>query len=348
MKPKTCKISKGTSLKELANFFKLTEEQLKRYHNTYCPLEDLIGHDIPEHVTLIYVPPDDKELREKIFNPKGGNYIKYKSKNTLENNSSFNKRYGIIQKTFHNDAEKLKIHYETVVKKIGYSVEISRHPVYINHQRPKLIVEQIADKVGDILYPLKIETTENGIAKEISNLKEIQARWKQLKPDLEDYYKGKIAKELFERIEKQLKSKSQLLDKITDSIFYLMYFFPLYEKFNAKKYTFQLALPFIAQSEKVLFEVTLSLDETISTTNKFFIKAEGKCIDIRTPEEIDRGKFVPSNNIKDEEIFLNKGFFDFTYKLNSKDNSIFSIYGEMGIKLSDYTKKITFECYEQS
>jgi len=29
--PKTCKISKGTTLKELATFFKLTEEQLKRY-----------------------------------------------------------------------------------------------------------------------------------------------------------------------------------------------------------------------------------------------------------------------------------------------------------------------------
>lgn len=83
---KTCKISKGTTLKELANFFKLTEEQLKRYHNTYCPLDDLIGHDIPNHVTIIYVPPEDKELREKIFNPKGGNYVNYKSKNTLDNN----------------------------------------------------------------------------------------------------------------------------------------------------------------------------------------------------------------------------------------------------------------------
>ena len=155
--PKTCRISKGTTLKELANFFKLTEEQLKRYHNTYCPLDDLIGHDIPIHVTLIYVPPEDKVLREKIFNPSGGNFINYKTKNTLENKKSYQKRYGIIQKTFHNDEEKLKIHYEIEIKKNNFNVEVNRHLVYINHQRPDLIVEQIADKVGKNIHSDKLD-----------------------------------------------------------------------------------------------------------------------------------------------------------------------------------------------
>ncbi len=89
-------------------------------------MDDLIGHDIPNHITIIYVPPKDKELREKIFNPKGGNFINYKAKNTLDNKCSFNKRYGIIQKTFHDDKEKLKIHYKTEIKKNNDKVEIKK------------------------------------------------------------------------------------------------------------------------------------------------------------------------------------------------------------------------------
>lgn len=346
--PKTCKISKGTTLKELANFFNLTEEQLKRYHNTYCPLDDLIGYDIPEHVTIVYVPPEDKELREKIFNPNGGNLINYKTKNTLDNKKSYQKRYGIIQKTFHNDEEKLKIHYETEIKKTNSNIEITRHPVYISHKRPDLIVEQIADKVGNILYPLQLGLNENGSVKEIVNFKAIQDRWKELKPNLEDYYKGEVVGNLFQRIEKQLKNKRQTFDKIADSIFYLMYFFPLYETFNdEKKYIFQMEIPFIAGNEKVLFEIVLSMNEEITKTQKLLVKAKGRCIDNRTPEEIENGKFVPQNVLNNDNT-KTEGYFDFTYKLNSKDNSIFSIYGEVGIKFPTYDKKITFECYEQS
>ncbi|MCU7619285.1 hypothetical protein NZ698_19060 [Chryseobacterium sp. PBS4-4] len=341
--PKICKISKGTTLEELANFFRLTEEQLKRYHNTYCPLDDLIGHDIPNHVTIIYVPPEDKELREKIFNPNGGNYISYKSKNTLDNKKSYQKRYGIIQKTFHDDKEKLKIHYEIEIKKTNTNVELTRHPVYINHQRPDFIVEEIADKVGDILYPLQLGLNDNGSIKEIINFKEIDSRWRKLKPELEDYYKGEITGDIIKKIENQLKSKSRTLAKIKDSLFYLLHFIPIYEVFDEnKKYTFHQEIPFVHEQKNILFEITMSIDEEISETKKIFIKAEGKSVDnifSNNPE-----KSVNSEDSGDEK---SKGSFYFTYKLNSKDNSIFSIYGEVGIELSAYDTKIIFECYEQ-
>lgn len=341
--PKTCKISRGTTLEELANFFNLTKEQLKRYHNTYCPLDDLIGHDIPNHVTIIYVPPEDKELREKIFNPNSGNFIIYKSKNTLENKKSYQKRYGIIQKTFHNDKEKLKIHYETEIKKTNTNVEIIRHPVYINHQKPDLIVEQIADKVGNILYPLQLGLNENGSIKEIINFKEIDIRWRKLKPDLEDYYKGETAEDIIKKIENQLKSKSRTLNKIKDSLFYLLYFIPIYEVFDEnKKYTFHQEIPFVNEQKNILFEIAVSINEEISKTKKIFIKVEGKSVD-----NIFSNNLEESVNFEDSGDEKSNGYFDFTYKLNSQDNSIFAIFGEIGVKFMAYDKKIIFECYEQ-
>ena len=52
---------------------------------------------------------------------------------------------------------------------------------------------------------------------------------------------------------------------------------------------------------------------------------------------------IPEN----ENQPINEGYFDIIYKLNSKDNSIFSIFGEMGFESQKLNKKITFECYEQ-
>jgi len=338
--PKTCKISKSTTLKELASFFKLTEEQLKRYHNTYCLLDDLIGYDIPAHVSIIYVPPDDIGVREKIFNPKGGNYINYKSKNTLDNKGSFNKRYGIIQKTFINGKEKLKIHYETEIKKNNNKIEIKRNFVYLNNQRPDLIVEQMADKIGNTMYPLELELNDDGSIKGINNQQAILDRWLMLKPELEDYYKGKEAEQLFQKVGRNIRSRSKFLHKIKDSLFYVIYFFPLYETFNEdKKYIFHIHLPLEENSGKMPFEITLSLDEEISKTNKILVRAEGKSIDNRLYD-------IHISRNENDNQHTTEGSFDFTYKLNSKDNSIFAIYGEMRLKSQKLDRKIAFECYE--
>lgn len=338
--PKTCKISKGTTLEELANFFNLTNEQLKRYHNTYCPLDDLIGYDIPEHVTIVYVPPEDKELREKIFNPNGGKFIKYKNKNTLDNQKSYHKRYGVIQKMFHNNEPKISIHYETELKKQNSKIELIRKSAYINEQKPDLIIEQIADKVGNIFYPLELQMYDNGTIKEITSIKEIQSKWSKLKPDLEDYYKGEEAGKLFQRIDRQLKYEGRILRKMNDSIFNLLFFVPLYETFNDDKtYTFKLEVPFSSEKHKMIFEIILSINEEISKTHKFIVKAVGKYIYKNFRNETKT--FSPHEN-------QTEGYFDFTYKLNSKDNSIFSVFGEMGVKSPKLDNKITFECYEQS
>ena len=54
---KTCKIDQGTvTLKEIAKHFDLEPDELRWFHNRFCPLEDLIGTDIQPHTSIIYLP----------------------------------------------------------------------------------------------------------------------------------------------------------------------------------------------------------------------------------------------------------------------------------------------------
>jgi hypothetical protein len=340
--PKRCRITKETTLEELCVAFNLTKEQLRKYHNIYCPKQDYIGNDIPKHVEIIFLPPDDKDLRERIFNPDGGNYILYVSENTLEYNKPYKKRYGIVQNVFHDDEHQTKLHYEMELDKTNSKLEIVRHPVYVNDQRPDLMMEQIADKIGGILYPLVLQINDNGTIRAILSNNEIQNRWKQLKPELQDYYEGPVADGLFKTTEEQLKNAATSLKKIKDSIFYAIFFFPLYDTFNnEKELTFQMELTIFADKPKLLYQVTLLLDTEISKSQKFIIKASGKCIDDKVIEEIENGKHISEGGKATES------HFNFIYKLNTKDNSIFSIYGEVEVKLAKFNKRITFECYEQ-
>jgi len=75
------------------------------------------------------------------------------------------------------------------------------------------------------------------------------------------------------------------------------------------------------------------------------VKATGKSMDGMLFNSMEKSNTSESSS--DEQSQTN-GSFDFTYKLNSNDNSIFAIYGEIGIKLPAYDKKVTFECYEQT
>ena len=76
----------------------------------------------------------------------------------------------------------------------------------------------------------------------------------------------------------------------------------------------------------------------MSATKKILIKAEGKSVNNIFSNKLE--------DLQNEEV-KSKEYFDFIYKLNSKDNSIFAIYGKMGYHFPNYHKKVTFECYEQ-
>lgn len=331
-------------LKELANTFNLLPEELRWFHNIYCPVEDLIESDIQPHVENICIPIPGtsidfyaKKQRSKPF---------YKAINTLYVPPSFNKKYGIIQRITTNDEEISFLHYQIKLQKNTLNnIVIKRYPLYINYQRPDLIIEQIADEIGNVFYPLELELYNNAKLKIIANFPEIQKRWKTKKIQLENYYKGSVAENLFNKINHQLQYRGQTQRGILDSWFFVLYFVSLYETFNDQKtYTFNLPLPIFPKKPKVLYEITLQIEETLSETNKFIIHAKGHCIDNRFATEIENGKTIHDPELIGEKV---KGDFAFVYTLNAQDNSVFSIFGTVDLELNNTIRKISFECYEQ-
>ena len=341
---KTCKITPGkVSLQELAEYFGLLPEELRWFHNRFCPLQDLIDPEIQSHVEIIYVPVPGRETGYYATTKKNKPF--YEKANTLNVPRSFEKRYGIVQKTHENETEKLKLHYETELKKTSKEqLIINRKPLYINDKRPDMVMEQIADEVGGVFYLLQIELYENAKLKHVANFPEIQKRWKTKNQQLASYYKGEEADKFLNQIDKQFEYRGKTQRGILNSWFFVLYFFPLYETFSdGKTHTFQASLPIFSKQPRVLFEITLGIDEEISEAQKFIITAKGNCIDPRTASEIENGKAIHNPETKGEQA---EGSFDFTYKFNAKDNSIFAIFGETHLKLNTTHHKISFECYE--
>lgn len=342
---KTCKISPGkVRLNDLAEHFGLIPEELRWFHNRFCPIKDLIDPDIQSHVDVVYVPVPGTETG--YFATTKKKKPLYEKQNNLNVPRSFEKRYGIVQSVQENAVEKLKLHYETEVKKIGKDqLFITRKPLYINQKRPDMVMEQIADEVGGVFYPLQLELYENAKLKHIANFPEIQKRWKTKKQQLSSYYKGEVAEKLLNRLDEQFEYRGKTQRGILDSWFFVLYFFPLYETFtNDKTHIFQASIPVFPKEPRVLFEIILSIDEEVSESQKFIITAKGKCIDGRTISEIEAGKAMHNPETEGEKA---EGNFDITYRLNVKDNSIHAIWGEVQLKLATQTRKISFECYEQ-
>lgn len=313
--PKTCKISSGTTLEELAKYFDLSVAQLKWYHNLHCSSEDKIDQEIAKHTQIILVPPIDRDVREIIFRSFS------EHKNSLDSPTSFTKDYGVVQTVFVNGEEQVKMHYEIKVTQQKSQVVITRKSVYINDQKPDTIVEQLADEIGRILYPLEMTLDETGTLTSILNQQQILDKWLKLKPKLQRYYQGDEAERLLDNVQNRIRSKSRLLQDIQSELFFQMYFLPLEKQDKTLERIFD-----FGELGRFSMNIVLFQDEKPSDTGKIIVRAKGELLNN------DLSQFT--------------GSLDFIYKINPKNHHVFSIFGEVKIHTLKQQKTIRMECLE--
>lgn len=313
--PKTCKISSGTTLEELAKYFDLSVAQLKWYHNLHCPPEDRIVQEIAKHTQIILVPPIDKDVRKVIFRSFS------EHKNSLDSPTSFTKDYGVVQTVFVNGEEQVKIHYEINMTQQTSRVMLTRKSVYINDQQPDTIVEQLADEIGRILYPLEMTLDETGVLISILNQQQILDKWLKLKPKLQQYHQGDEAENLLENVQNRIRSKNRLLQDIQSELFFQMYFLPLEKQDKTLERIFD-----FGESGRFPMNIIFSQDQKPSDTGKIIVRAKGEPLNHQLPQLT--------------------GSLDFIYKINPKNHRILSIFGEVKIHTLKQQKLIVFEGYE--
>src|SRR6478752_1823072 len=133
--------------------------------------------------------------------------------------------------TLGEEIQELKCEY--LLKCIGQNKEtnnniyqVDRTPVFINDQEPDTLAEELAAKIGAVIYPLQLETNTQGLAIKIQNHGEIMGRWNTLKADLLEYYEGEVFLKYIQLSEQSLLAEEILLEKLGQDWFLYTYFAP--------------------------------------------------------------------------------------------------------------------------
>ncbi|MCS3532786.1 hypothetical protein [Chryseobacterium sp. JUb7] len=265
------------------------------------------------------------------------------NQNVLYKRQAFRKGYKVEQTIFENGNEKMYIAFVMEVEKTdSCQYLIERREILINNQLPSLVLEQVSDKIGNLFFPLKVETFENGHLKHITNLEEIRKRWKNLKPEFSYYYKGEYAQKLIQIIENELGFKSKIQNRILNSLFYRLYFLPFQDYINEKDLYFDLYLPIFPFRNKVKYSIKTIEKPELSENGKLHIEMIGSCSDSRNFEEIiNSQKKVESERCEN----ICPGKIESTYQLNLKDGSVLSIHTEIVLQSEDgkNNRKIVFK-----
>lgn len=194
-------------------------------------------------------------------------------------------------------------------------------PVYINSAEPDTLAEELAAKIGAVLYPLELEVNLQGEIQKIHNHPQIVQRWSTLKKDLLEYYEGEVFLKYITLSEQALLAEEILLENILQDWFICTYFAALLGSYqrnvSSRRYLY---LPIGVDMELIRFLSTWTLDTKIDEHGEIEIKGEGE-VDV---EETHLSDNDVAQEDKEQQVRL-KGTYESSYKLNAQSHIIESI-----------------------
>jgi len=275
------KIRKGDTLDSVALELGIDARELRRYHNIYCPLPDLIEADFKSHLELVILAPeksaneikDEEEKKpEKVilgkdyrlpFSPErtDKNYkVKYTSK--------IDDEIDVLEL-------KMNVKWIAVDASKYHLFEIARAAdIYINGRLHDTMISGLAVKTAQVLYPLKIVVDEFGKWIDIYNYTEVESRWGKIKNEILDYYEGEVVESYIENTEHVLENPERLLESLRSDYFLRTFFNGIHVEYTAD-YGFQNDLLFPLEEEREsVFRVQHKMAPNLDDAG--FIKIEQK------------------------------------------------------------------------
>ncbi|WP_456311790.1 LysM peptidoglycan-binding domain-containing protein [Pseudomonas shirazensis] len=285
-KHRTYKIRKGDTLQSVADALGIDAQELRRYHNIYCELPDLIEADFKGHLKLLILAPEkDKTSKKEEIEKKtekvslGSNYKlpfspertdkKYKVKYTSKIGDEIDVMELVINvKWIAVDANKYHL------------FEVNRAAdIYINGRLPDTMMSELAAKTAQVLYPLKIVVDEFGKWIDIYNYNEIESRWGKIKSEILDYYEGELVEGYIEQTEFVLENSERLLNSLRSDYFLRTFFNGIHVEYTAD-YGFQNDLQFPLEEEaESVFSVQQKMDPNLDDAGFIKIEQKGNYVD---------------------------------------------------------------------
>ncbi|WP_264551514.1 LysM peptidoglycan-binding domain-containing protein [Flavobacterium sp. N2038] len=282
---RTYKIKKGDTLASVARDLGIEADELRWYHNMYCEIPDLIEADFKGYLEFLILAPEKpidapKEEIEKKLQKVSLASI-YKLPFIAE---KINKEYKVQYTTVVGD-EVDTLETEVSVKWLAsdknnfHLFEINRGVIYINNAIPDTVMDELAAKTAEVIYPLKIVVDESGKWVDIYNYDEIERRWKDTKNAILDYYEGEVTDNYIEHTEYALESAETLLKSLASDYFLRTFFNGIHVGYTSR-YTFQNEVFFpLEKDEESKFEVEQKIDPVLDESNLVRVEQQGDYVD---------------------------------------------------------------------
>lgn len=285
-------IQKGDTLLSIATAHGLSIDELRIYHNTYCPIPDLLGYKLPSDAKEIFLPTEKTTKQEAT----------YDSIDTvlLQKEKKAPTFYGVMI-TIENDNNINTIKYETSItflKKINecdYIYEINRtSKTFINDSEPDSIADCLAVEVGSVLYPLQICVSKEGNFISIVNFDAILKRWNLKKEILNQYYKGEWAEKYILLTEQGMRDEEILYRSLKNDWFLTAFFNGIYDNYSEKRTVEKnMHFPFFSFIEPVEYDTNISLASNLDEYGLIQIEMNGKISDARSKADLESRFSIP-------------------------------------------------------
>lgn len=232
----TYQVKREDTLESVAEQLGISAEALKRYHNTYCDLKNLIGVDL-RGVHEIIIPPSEKiaEIKES-----------QKEVSLTQNLSSvylttklYASNYEVTERFEQYDKEDVEINYsvsvqlrETMDK--GFVAELKTSGFKKNNQDSDDKISLLSLACIESISPIPFLIPAQGKIKGFYEHKALIKKFENKRPDLEDFFIGETSKAYFNRFHKSLANENYLLKQFWSALLYQV-LFPEMDCFRRKK-----------------------------------------------------------------------------------------------------------------
>jgi hypothetical protein len=282
----TYKIRKGDTLESVAHELGIAARELRRYHNIYCPIRDLIEADFKSHLEILILAPVNSVNAEKKSIEDGTVKVVLKNDYTLPFLlRGLDKKYKVHYTSEVGDqidAIDMEVHVKwlAVDKNKFQLFEINKAAtIYINAEKPDTVMDELGAKTAEIIYPLKIVVDGSGKWIDVYNYNEIVSRWEDTKREILDYYEGEVTNAYIEHTEYALESSKTLLASLSSDYFLRSFFNGIYVGYTAN-YSFENKVSFpLEKNEESLFTVDQKVAPYLEVSGLIKVEQKGIYID---------------------------------------------------------------------
>jgi len=257
--------------------------------------------------------------------------------------------YGVVLVFEDEVQKKLQIHFEIDVFCINktdddyFEIEIFKHQIYINEKKPDILIDELSERCGKVIYPLNLKVNKQAKVLNIVNQHTIIERWEREKENIKQLYNSKEVSLLVNNMDSIIYDKKKLTDLILQRDWFITLFFsPIYTSSVKSKTRKELKFPIIPYAPGVSYEIENEIIEHPNKKGDIIFNQKGLCIDHRSEKDILRGNQISFEKTKRPV----KGEIAIKHQLYKNSLLIDAITGVCNLNFpSGKSKKISIEIY---